>query len=106
MANFLRLSSGVPRSFAESGSSAPPIYNESYSVGSTLTTGSPLTLPNSGAYTVVSSVTSLNIFLNGQKLIFTTDWNTNGAGPNYTAVSFTFDLLTGDVVEFREERDT
>lgn len=105
MANFLRLVNGVPRSFAESGSGTP-IYNESYSVVSTLTTGSPLTLPSSGIYTVASGVTSLNLYLNGQRLIFATDWNTNGAGPNYTAVSFTFDLLSGDVVEFREERDT
>lgn len=105
MAKFLRLFNGVPRSFNESGSGAP-IYNESYSVGSTITTGTPLTIPNSGVYTVTSGVTALNVFLNGQKLIFTTDWNTSGAGPNYTAVSFTFDLLSGDVVEFREERDT
>lgn len=105
MANFLRLSNGVPRSFAE-GASGTPIYSESYSVVSTLTTGSPLTLPNSGIYTVASGVTSLNTYLNGQRLIFATDWNTSGAGPNYTAVSFTFDLLSGDVVEFREERDT
>ncbi|CAB4125806.1 hypothetical protein UFOVP53_236 [uncultured Caudovirales phage] len=104
MANFLRLVNGVPRSFSESGT--VPIYNQSYTVAAPLTTGSPLTLPSSGSYTVTSGVTSLNIFLNGQKLIHTIDWNTSGAGPTYTAVVFTFDSLVGDIVEFREERNT
>lgn len=104
MGTFTRLVNGVLRSFQESATAT--IYDQSATIGAPLTTGSPLTLPSSGSYTVSNGVTSLNVFLNGQKLIYTTDWNTNGAGPTYTAVVFTFDLLVNDIVEFRQERPT
>lgn len=104
MAKFTRLVAGVLRSFDESSTTA--IYDQSSTIVAPLTTGSPLTLPSGGTYTILSGVTSLNLFLNGQKLIYLTDWNLSGSGPNYTAVVFTFDLIVNDIIEFSQERPT
>lgn len=85
-------------------SSLPPIYSQT--VSGPVTASTPITLPASGTYTVVSGVTSLNIYLNGQKLIYSVDYNTSGSGPNYTAFVLTQNIVTGDVLELREERNT
>lgn len=107
---------GVPRMQTIT-NSLPPIYDETITIvtsggDGTDTVNGPvsastvLTLPASGIYTVVSSVTSLNIYLNGQKLEFSYDWNTSGSGPNYTAFTLTQGLVVGDILELLEERDT
>ena len=78
-------------------SSLPAIYDQTYSVGSTITTGTPVTLPASGSY----NSTDLEISLNGQVLAITTDWT----AASTTTVSFTFDLISGDLLHFRKIRD-
>jgi hypothetical protein len=97
MAKFLRLVNGVARSFEEAG--AIPIYDESFEVVSDITTGTPVTLPNSGTY----DSDELEVYLNGQRLEQLVDYNYEGSAPR-TQVSFTFDLVEGDLVRFRRDR--
>jgi len=86
--------------------SNPAIYDQTTDLVAPVTAGTAITLPASGSYTVASGVTSLNIFLNGQKMDYVLDWATSGAGPTYTAIQFLFDLVIGDRIEFRQERNT
>lgn len=115
MGNFLRLSNGVPRSFAEISSVA--IYDKSVeivtsggtppgSLNGPITAGTAITLPSSGIYTVSSGVPNLNLYLNGDRLEYIYDWSTSGAGPNYTAVQLTFSLEIGDRLDLRAERNS
>lgn len=97
MAKFLRISNGVARSFEEGAS--PTIYDEIYSVGSKITTGTSVTLPNSGTY----DSANLEVYLNGQRLAVTEDY-TYVSTPPRTQVQFTFDLLANDKVRFRVDR--
>jgi hypothetical protein len=97
MANFMRLSNGYPRSFAESSSFT--IYDQEVTLASTLTTGTSYTLPTSGTY----SSTELQVYLNGQRLAPTTDYSYVGSIPR-SQVSFTFDLLIGDKLRFYVDR--
>lgn len=97
MARFVRIVSGVPRSFDESGT--PTIYDEVINVGSTITTGTSVTLPASGTY----NSAELQIFLNGQRLGPIEDYTYVGS-PARTQVQFTFDLLAGDKVRFIIDR--
>lgn len=97
MARFVRIVNGVPRSFDESGT--PTIYDEVINVGSTITTGTSVTLPASGTY----NSAELEVYLNGQRLAVTEDYTYVGS-PARTQVQFTFDLLAGDKVRFRVDR--
>ena len=93
----LALVNGIPRMVAEN--SAPSIYDETYSVVSTITTGSPVTLPSSGTYTGEE----LEVRLNGVRMDSGIDYNFVGS-PARTQISFTFDLVAGDDVNFRVDR--
>lgn len=116
MAYYLGLVNGVPRRTLLPGTSL--IYDQSVTVvtsggnGSTtingpISAGTPITLPSSGSYTLnANSVPNLEVFLNGQRQESVLDWNTSGAGPTYTAVSFTFELVVSDRIDFRVERDS
>lgn len=116
MAKFTRLVAGVLRSFEESGGSLPAIYDQAITVVASgaganqingpVTAGTAITLPSSGTYTVSSGVTSLSIYLNGNRLDYVFDWNTSGSGPNYTQFQLTFDLVVGDRLDLRAERNT
>lgn len=97
MGNFLRMVSGVPRSFGESAS--PTIYDQSITVGSTITAGTSVTLPASGTYTS----TELEVYGNGVRLDAILDYNYVGS-PLRTQVTMTFDLVAGDVLRFRTDR--
>jgi hypothetical protein len=97
MGKFLRLDNGVPRSFDEAASST--IYDQATVVGSTITTGTPVTLPASGTY----DSQELEVYLNGQVLDDVVDYNFEGSPPR-TQVSFTFDLVAGDRIRFRKIR--
>ena len=97
MANFLRLSNGIPRTFAEA--SSVTIYDQTYDVVSGITTGVAVTLPASGTYTSEE----LEIRLNGVRMDLGIDYNTVGSPPR-TQVTFTFDLVIGDQVNFRVDR--
>lgn len=114
MAVALALVNGVPRTFTVPGTSL--IYDQSVSIvasggnGSTtlngpVNGGTAITLPSSGVYTLnVNSVPNLNVYLNGDRLESVIDWNVSGGGPNYTAITMTFQLVVGDRLDFRMER--
>lgn len=77
------------------------IYDQIYSVGSTITSGTPVTLPSSGSYTG----NELEVYLNGIFLSFDSNgWQTSGGGPTYTAVTFAGNLINGDYIHFRKTR--
>lgn len=109
MANFLRLSNGVPRSFAESSSVA--IYDQrltvvasgasgSNQVNGPINAGTNVTLPASGTYTGLE----LQVYLNGDRLEDTYDYNYVGSGSGKTQVQFTFGLVVGDTIDFVIQR--
>lgn len=98
MGKFLRLVNGYPRMVDEAASST--IYDESVDIGSTISTGTPYTLPSSGEY----EGDELEVYLDGQVLDSGSDFNFVGAGPTRTQVTFTFDLLAGDRLRFRKIR--
>lgn len=113
--SFLALVNGVPRMTANV--ALPNIYDTSVSIvasGATppgslngpVTTGTAITLPSSGVYTLNGGVPNLQVYLNGDRLETTYDWNTSGSGPNYTAIAMTFDLVAGDRLDFRIERSS
>jgi len=98
MAKKLALVSGVPRMVDESAS--PTIYDETWAVNSNISTGTPITLPNSGTYTSEE----LEIRLNGVRMDSGIDYNFVGSPPR-TQVAFTFDLIDGeDTLNFRIDR--
>lgn len=111
----LVLVNGVPRMQVIS-ASLPLIYDQSVTIvvsggnGSTtlngpVTSGTAITLPSSGSYTLnANSVPNLQVYLNGDRVESTIDWNTSGAGPTFTALVFTFDLVVGDRVDLVMER--
>lgn len=94
MSTKLSLIGGIPRTVPFVSS----VYDERSQPGN-VTAGNPVTLPNSGSY----EGAELQIELNGQGLDFGIDWNTSGAGPTYTAVTFTFDIVSTDDVNWRIE---
>lgn len=94
MAKVVKLISGLLR-YQELASSA---YEGILNVGSTITAGTNVTLPSSGTYTD----TDLVIFLNGQRLNYVEDFAYVGSPPR-TQVTFTFNLVSGDIVTFRRE---
>lgn len=97
MAKKLTLVNGLPRMVDESAS--PTIYDETFSVGATISTGTPVTLPNSGTY----SDEELEVRLNGVRMDSGSDYSFVGSPPR-TQVTFTFDLVDGDVLNFRVDR--
>ena len=89
----LALVNGVPRSGSATG---VVIYDQRYAVTGPISAGIPVTLPVSQTY----SSNELNIFLNGDRLEATYDYNYTGSIPR-TQVTFTFGLVSGDAVDFR-----
>ena len=95
---FLRLSNGIPRTFPESASL--PIFDETITIGAGgVTTGTLVTLPSSQTY----SGEELELYLNGQRIDSVIDYNFEGSIPR-TQISFTFDLVEGDLLRFRIDR--
>lgn len=114
MANYLALVNGVPRQSVLPGTTL--IYDQSIAIvtsGATppsslngpVTTGTAITLPSSGSYTLnANSIANINVYLNGERLEQVFDWSTSGAGPTYTAIQLTFQLEVGDRLDIRSER--
>jgi hypothetical protein len=108
MASFITVISGIPTLQTES--AAATIYNETLTVVSgtpgtnevqgPVTTGTAVTLPQSGTYTQ----DELEIRLNGVRLEEVVDYQIIGASPPRTQVQFTFDLVVGDQLVFRVDR--
>jgi hypothetical protein len=104
MGKFLRISSGVPRSFTESGS--PVIYNQTLEVVASgagagqingpITSGTNITLPLGQTYVG----DELRVSLNGLLMSHLFDYNT----PNSTQINFTFTLVVTDQITFFIDR--
>jgi hypothetical protein len=94
LGKFTRLVGGVLKSFDES--SSLTIFDNQVTVGSTITTGTSVTIPGGQSYTGEQ----LEVYLNGQRLKLTDDYNSVSS----TQVNFTFDLLAGDKVRYRIDR--
>lgn len=93
----LKLVNGVPRMV----NLAASIYDETFVTPSTITAGTPITLPNSGTYTGID----LEVYFNGAKMTVIYDYNYVGSGTR-TQISMTFDLVAGaepDLIRFRKE---
>lgn len=97
MGLFTRIVNGYLRQYSES--STTPIYDQSVDIGSTISSGTPYTLPVSGTYVG----DELEIYFNGQTLDSGTDFTFVGSGTK-TQISFTFDLISGDHLRFRTIR--
>ena len=97
----LKLVSGVPRMREIIGSSGSAVYDETYVVpGGGITAGTPVTLPNAGAYDDID----LEVYISGQFLEPSAiDYSYVGAGPSRTQVTFTEDLIEGERIRFRVE---
>lgn len=95
-----QISAGNVKVEATDAGSVPVIYDESITVGSTITAGTAVTLPASGSYTSAE----LEIFIAGRRLTAGLDYAYVGS-PARTQVTFTFDLVNGDTVRFRKDRD-
>ena len=98
MGKFLRLVNGVPRQVDEGASVT--IYDETYDVVGTVTTGTSIALPAGGTY----QGDELEVRLNGVRLESVVDYNYVGAGPTRTQISMTFDLFAPDALRFRVDR--
>jgi len=98
MAKFLQLVNGVPKMVSES--SSLTIYDQSVTIGvGGIATGAPLTLPLSQTYTDYE----LEVYFNGQRIDDSLDYNFVSVPPR-TQITFTFDLVQGDVIRYRIDR--
>lgn len=73
----------------------PTIYDQTFSVVTTITSGSNVTLPASGTY----NSNEMLVFRNGQLMTLVSDFNYVGTAPR-TQVTFTFDLTSDDAIRF------
>jgi len=108
MANKLTLVNGVPRMKAESGS--PTIYDDYITIVESgasgeneldgpITSGTSITLPNSGTY----DSANLEVYLNDLRLEDVEDYTYVGVAPQ-TQIQFTFEIVVGDRIRFRVDR--
>ena len=104
MGKFLRLTNGIMKSFDEA--SAFAIYDKTLDVVASspgagqilpLTAGTNITLPNSQTYTG----DELQVYLNGIRLDNLYDYTTASS----TEISFTFNLVAGDIIRFYIDRN-
>lgn len=104
MAKKLALVAGIPRMVEESAN--PAIYDQALKVVSgtagageitgPISAGTPITLPSGKTYTS----DELEVYLAGDRMKAVFDYNYTSS----TQVSFTFQLLVGDVIRFRIDR--
>ena len=108
MAKKLTLVNGIPRMVDEAGTST--IYYQTLTLVTSspgageivgpITAGTAITLPSSQTYTS----SELNIHLNGQRLEVVLDYTYVGSIPR-TQILCTQDLIVGDVLSFKIERN-
>jgi len=98
MAKVVRIVNGIPRIQDES--SSVSIYDETIEVGSAISAGTPISLPNGKTYTG----DELIVRFRGQDLTDIYDYNWVGASAPRTQIAFTFDLEVGDYIGFRIDR--
>jgi len=109
MGRVLRIINGIPRQVDESGGSSVTIYDESLTVVSgtpgageiqgPISAGTPITLPDSQTYTSEE----LEVRLNNIRGDVVSDYNYEGSGDR-TQISFTFEVVVGDIIRFRIDR--
>lgn len=97
MGLFLRVTGGIGRPMQEA--STLTIYDQVYIASGTVTAGTAITLPAAETYTA----DELEVWLNGQRMKVTDDYNYVGSAPR-TQIVFTFDLLNTEQVRFRIDR--
>jgi len=93
LAKFLKLVNGIPRMVE----TITSIYDETYTVSGTITTGTAITLPASETYTDVE----LKVYLNGVFLEPVLDYNYVSSPPR-TQIQMTFDLVDTDLLRFKK----
>ena len=93
--SFTRIVNGIPRVQT----AVPNVVNNELDVVATVVSGTSVTIPGSGSYTG----DELEITLNGIRLLVTTDYVYVGSPPR-TQVQFAFDLVAGDILNFRTDR--
>ena len=104
MAKKMELIAGIPRMTDESAS--PTIYDQTLKVVAAapgageilgpITAGTPVTLPSGKTYTA----NELEVYLDGDRLKPVFDYNHASS----TTVTFTFQIIVGDVIRFRVDR--
>ena len=104
MAKFLTLLNGIPKLQDEAASVS--IYDQTLKVVASspgageilgpITAGVPVTLPAGKTYTS----NELEVYIDGNRMKPVFDYNHNSS----TTVTFTFQLLVGDVIRFRVDR--
>lgn len=99
MGKFLRLTNGIP--VMQDEASTLPSYDESIYYASGLTSGTNITLPNSGSFSDASAKDIL-VIVNDRIVEVTRDFSVVGAGPTYTQISFNYNLSNDSVVRFRK----
>lgn len=107
MTKLVQLLNGVPRVNNISTGAGPTIYDEHVTIVASgaganemngpVTSGSPVTLPGAKTYTAEE----LEVYVNGQRLEDVFDYSHASS----TTVTFTFDLVVGDRIRFRIDRD-
>lgn len=105
-----RIVGGVLKTFTESASGLPAIYDQTITIVASspgpnelagpIAASTSVTLPGSETY----DGQELEIYVNGVTLDDVLDFNFVGSPPR-TQVQFTFDLEVGDKVRFRKIRD-
>lgn len=105
-----RIVGGVLKTFTESGTGLPTIYDQTITIVASnpgtnelvgpIPAGTNITLPGSATY----DGQELEIYVNGVVLDDILDFNFVGSPPR-TQVQFTFDLEIGDKIRFRKIRD-
>lgn len=102
MAYFTRIVDGVLRSFSSSGGSLPDIYEETFVVPpGGITSGTPITLPNSGTY----DSKELEVEFNTQPLEAGIDYDYVGSGSAKTQITLGFDVYEDERIQLRKVRD-
>ncbi len=96
MGKKLSLVNGLPRMVDELD---VPIYDSVSELISPITAGTNITLPASGKYVG----DELEVYLNGQRLEKVEDYNYVGVAPR-TQITMTQNLVAGDVIRFRVDR--
>lgn len=96
----LKLVNGIPRMRDISGTGGVTIYDETLTVGvGGISSGSPITLPNSGTY----DDDDLEVYLGGLFLEPGVDYNYVGAGPDKTQITMVDDVFENELLRFRVE---
>lgn len=97
MSLFLKVTGGIGRPVSEAATIT--IYDQVFVASGTITAGTAITLPSAETYTA----DELEVWLNGQRMKVTDDYNYVGSAPR-TQITFAFDILNSEQIRFRIDR--